>query len=64
MNTILLQNTLASDTINQIVVEEKTLSIMQHVKDLKLCLPSNYRNEFNLEFLVSLLFNSNKSGGD
>ena len=29
MNTILLQNTLASDTINQIVVEEKTLSIMQ-----------------------------------
>ena len=29
---------------------------MQHVKDLKLCLPSNYRNEFNLEFLVSLLF--------
>ena len=29
MNTILLQNTLASDTINQIAVEEKTLSIMQ-----------------------------------
>ena len=29
MNTILLQNTLTSDTINQIVVEEKTLSIMQ-----------------------------------
>ena len=26
MNTILLQNTLTSDTINQIVVEEKTLS--------------------------------------
>lgn len=29
MNTILLQNTLANDTIGQIVVEEKTLSIMQ-----------------------------------
>ena len=29
MNTILLQSTLTSDTISQIVVEEKTLSIMQ-----------------------------------
>ncbi len=29
MNTILLQNTLTSDTINQIAVEEKMLSIMQ-----------------------------------
>ena len=29
MNTLLLQTLLANDTINQIVVEEKTLSIMQ-----------------------------------
>ena len=29
MNTILLQNTLTNNTISQIVVEEKTLSIMQ-----------------------------------
>ena len=29
MNTLLLQTVLANDTINQIVVEEKTLSIMQ-----------------------------------